>query len=245
MMASTRSASDLYGAEYDVPNAPEPAVRYAILSTPRVGSTLLSLSLCNIEGLGTPLEYLNPIFARPLARQWGVGGDVRTYLATMLRMRTSRQGYFGLKAHARQAIGNREMASALSVIDFDRFVFIRLSRQDKVAQAVSLARAQQTGRWSAAYDAKTGPARYDRALIDDALGDIEKQEAAWQTYLAALEHPRVLDITYEDLAGDYHATMSRVLMALDRKAPCNLEQPTQPHESAAKAEWAARYRSGD
>jgi len=244
-MDPNRPMTDLYAAEYDVPNAPEPAIRYAILSTPRVGSTLLSLSLSSIEGLGTPLEYLNPIHYRRLATRWGVGRGIGAYLTTLLKKRTSLQRYFGLKAHARQSVCSRAMARALSVINFDRFVFIRLSRRDRVAQAVSLAHAQQTGRWSVLYDAKKGPARYSRDLIHRALADIEEQEAAWQMYLSALNQPKVLNVAYEDLANDYQVTLSRILVSLDRDLPQDFAQPVRPEESGAKAEWAARYRRGD
>jgi LPS sulfotransferase NodH len=50
----------LMGTERDVSVQAIPSIRYAILSVPRSGSTLVARGLEATSELGVPLEYFNP-----------------------------------------------------------------------------------------------------------------------------------------------------------------------------------------
>ena len=52
--------------------------------------------------------------------------------------------------------------------------YIYIQRQDKVAQAVSMAKATQTGAWVAQAKANTANLNYDRDLISKCLNFLER-----------------------------------------------------------------------
>ena len=85
-------------------------------------------------------------------------------------------------------------------VDFDAFgvpiIWIRIRRDDHVAQAVSYARAGQTQRWRAGEPEYRVPI-YDSDQIAQFCDRIEPENAAWDDYLAA-RGASPIQVTYGD-----------------------------------------------
>jgi trehalose 2-sulfotransferase len=149
-----------------------------------------------------------------------------------------------LLGHARELDGlaGAELATVVrSLLGDVRLVFV--TRRDKVAQAVSLWRAIQTGRWRA--DARADPAPpaevYRFAAIDHLAGQLAAHDAAWRDWFAnrAPSLPLVLD--YDELVADPRATVGRVLRFAGLPAVDPGEPPLRAQRDARSDEWAQRY----
>ena len=98
---------------------------------------------------------------------------------------------------------------------FGRTFFIHLTRRDRVAQAVSLVKAQQTGLWHQAPDGseleRLSPPQepaYDRAQISAGLEELTGYERQWAEWFQreGLEPYR---LTYDSLSADPVALFHR------------------------------------
>lgn len=240
---------------------------YVVASTPRTGSTLLCRTLWDTGLAGAPKEYLNPMQIRdwevrlgsatsatrhrllsgPLL---GLVGRLRwsaprvdAHLARVQQLRTGSNGWFGLKLHAhhhRRWFRSRPLAHALGPV-----TWIRIRREDRVAQAVSWERALQTGRW-AAHQRPTftlSPV-YRRRAIERRLRAIAHDEAWWD---AVLENETVLDLTFERLRTVRAATIRQVLTYLDVPGGGGVGVPDDSLRSQSDGisqDWIRRFRSG-
>lgn len=245
-------------AAWDQPAPSGPPRVYLVASLPRTGSTLLCNALWDTGRAGAPKEYLNPMQRRDWARRRGglrwelVRGPLLgalgrwpwsdealgAYLEQLLRLRSG-GGCFGLKLHAHHhaALGARAPVRALLA----GAAVVRVSRQDRLAQAVSWARAQQTGRW-AHWQRGWGPPVYRRAAVDAALARIAAGEAHWDHALAG---QRTLHLYYEELAADLQGALARVFQHLGLEgAPPPVRPSLERQADATSLRWAERYRAG-
>lgn len=231
-----------------------------LATTPRTGSTLLARALWDTGRVGAPKEYLNPTALRdwevrlgtPLSRlrhrvlpaslspvigrlpTW-TPDRVDAQLARIAAHRAGPTGQVGLKVHAHHA-------AALLPEDAPRLRharWIRLRREDRLGQALSWARARQTGRWAAHRDGR--PPVYRRGAIDRALSRIETGEAFWEQRLAGHD---VLELTYEALTAEPLATVNRVLDWLGEDPVDAVSLPLARQADATSDAWRARYLAG-
>lgn len=240
-----------------------------ICATPRSGSTLLCDLLAASGVAGRPNSYFRrqsiPDFARAFGVPMieGVEGLQfdRAYLDAVRRAGRSGTSVFGLRFMWETAA---ELSSRLDRLfpglpsDAARFerafgkpLYLHLSRHDKVAQAVSRLKAEQTGLWHRAADgserertAPPQPPAYDagrlRAFADEAAHD----DAAWRRWFAAQEL-EPMPLTYEALAADPRAVLANILSALgqDPARAGTVELSTAKMADAESAAWAARFRA--
>lgn len=206
---------------------PWPAPCYVIASTPRSGSSLLAEALLDC-GFGYAAEW------------FPVGADTGACLAAM-RKEGTRGGVTGVKVHGDQL--RRHGLADLLPREFPGTRYVLLSRRDRVRQAVSLARAIQTGAWTSR-DAPRGAPAYDREQIARCLADIEGQHQAWEDFLAS-RGITPLRVDYEDLVGDREGTVRRVLAFLGAPAPARIPPPRLARQAdAISEEWARAYAAG-
>lgn len=167
-----------------------------ILSMPRAGSNWLA-SLSNSNGaMGIADEWLD--FSHLTAPK-GPAGRPQLNAQTLASAATP-NGNFAVKIFPRQL---------LQVIDEYEFDFIRrahrehkpliilLERKDRIAQAISLVRAMQTGQWTGTDPAHKKP-RYNFGAISQAYFHICRGYDFWETYLSlqGFQHEK---FTYEAL----------------------------------------------
>lgn len=151
----------LNNSQYDQLPSKTPTRRYLIVSSPRTGSNYVSRRLCNIKDhFGMPSEYLNQVNIQSLASRLcapkqGEKLSFATYFDELEKVRTTPDGFFGLKVQPQQLLsilGKKKPAVQNFINRFDYLIF--MTRNDKLGQSVSGAIAQLTGKW---FNDKTEP----------------------------------------------------------------------------------------
>ncbi len=211
---------------------------YVICATPRTGSTMLCDLLAATGVAGQPNSYLRDEDIEYWAQQWGVVAPTpwtdhtydRAYLTAMRRAGMAETQIFGLRLmweSLSEAVRRLDSASghiANLPVHFTRefgpTLFVRLTRRDKVAQAISFIRARQTGLWHVNADGsereRTDPdmsAVFDRDEINRTYQKLLFQEEGWTNFFS--QHGiKPITVEYERLAADPQAVLADVLEAL-------------------------------
>lgn len=153
---------------------------YAICTIPRSGSNFLGQLLASTGCLGRPLEYFNGPARRVL--------DDPTFpddpSEQMLRIRTlgaTPNGVYALKLFPSQHDLVRPHVSWTEALPDLHFIY--LERRDVLGQAISWARAQQTGQYRSTQPLQAA-ATYDLQLIHARLRDIAREQARWTAFFA-------------------------------------------------------------
>ena len=165
---------------------------------------------------------LNGVWAGKL--MWGHVGDLLARLRAL-----------GGLADGDLAIALRELLGDV------RFVLV--TREDKVAQAVSLWRAVQTQSWRADAPGRPCEAAYSFAAIDHLVAQLEAHEAAWRDWLARRGAPSAapLELSYEAIVADPRAAVARVLRFAGLPDADPGDPPLRAQGDAVSREWAQRY----
>lgn len=216
---------------------------YIIASSERSGSTYLAMMLWATGMLGAPWEYLNYDSEMKFMAQRLQPSSVDDYFRQVVSLRTSANGVFGLKAHYHHfAKVVEHCPSLLDRLPPPRFIVI--TRSDRLGQAISLARAIQTGAWSSHAVASREPA-YDRGLIEKCLVKVKLQADGWTRWLAERAiTPLVVD--YEDLVSAPRTVLDRVRTFIEPPAHAMQERIELPEVRRqgddTNAEWARRFQ---
>ena len=162
------------------------------------------------------------------------------HVRLLLEHRTGPNGVFGIKV----LTGNDEDAEleplheGLSGLDV-RMVILR--RIDRVAQAVSWARAAQTGVYVKSNRPIVAEPQYSADKIEALLRVIVANEQRHQGFAARSNYPS-LDVTYEELVANWHPVMSSVCAHLG-DAETTVPSPTTERQADEQSEmWAKRFR---
>lgn len=238
----------------------QPHTSYLICSTHRSGGHLLCEVLRQTGLAGRPTEYFRQGFMLSLSRRWGIS-SFNGYLNKVLELGTTPNSVFGMKVHmnqfcplldALQQIPEYQELTASQLLSsvFPNLSYIWLTRRDKVRQAVSYLKADQTGIWQLtdqipvpADEPGKNTLRFDGEEIDRHLRLIEEQESAWQDYFEA-HAIKPLMVTYEELTQTNAATACQVLEYLHIPKPAHLviaEPRTKRQADALSQEWVERY----
>jgi LPS sulfotransferase NodH len=234
---------------------------YVIAAEARSGSNLLAEALIRTDKAGEPDEWFSESFLHRRLSDYGlahtssteaepVGVDGRRYVEQLVS-HTASAAWFGVKMHYHQYLAAR-VAGLGDVLEHITALvgpplIIRLTREDRVRQAVSTYIAAHTGvyydragdgagirtqlphrYWRA--DGTPGPnpsdapPPFDFDEIAAIIAAGERDEAAWDR-LTSKRGLRSLRLTYEDLIGDRHRTLSTVFDALGIDVP-PLDSPT-------------------
>jgi LPS sulfotransferase NodH len=181
-------------------------------------------------------------------------GDAEDRFAAVLREATTPNGTFGTKVMWGYMPDLQERLAELpgfgSLDDTARLAgllgdvrYIHVSREDRVAQAVSLWRAVQTRAWRAETDDAMEPV-YSFAGIEHLANQIEQHDRAWVRWF---EHHGVhpLTIRYSELAADPGALLHRTLeyIGVADEIEGELPVPTMRRQADEQSQaWADRYR---
>ena len=240
---------------------------YFLCATPRSGTTLLCDLLSGAGQAGRPQSYYRRQDIERRAAAWGLRpGDFPdprefdlAYLRAVLRDGTGETGVFGLRimwgtvgelAERLRWLHPHATTAALFEKIFGPLVYVHVSRRDKVAQAISLLKAEQSGLWHVAADgserqraAPPAPVRYDADRIAELVGDLECDDEAWNRFFATHGIAPVR-LEYEALADCPRAELQKVLVAL-RLPPelaDSLSAQTSKMADRESVAWAERFR---
>jgi LPS sulfotransferase NodH len=156
---------------------------------------------------GAPLEYLNIKNRQTQIEQYG-GAELWRYWEHIKHTRTSENGCFGFKMF------NQDYRT---VAEFDDSVLpeiwshkvVYLTRNDRVGQAVSYARAIKTGQWFAgAYGGGAGD--FNIRDIDHCMNSLAEQYTAWDLLFEATGGTP-LRIAYEDISANVDDVVAKIV----------------------------------
>jgi LPS sulfotransferase NodH len=220
----------------------KPTTCYIICSAPRSGSHLLSYLMTDTQLAGFPQEHFNP---------WFMGDAInefpdqliyeKSHITNLIEKYTSPNGVFGTKAQFDQIVdfvglGRLESFFPASL----KYIFIQ--RGDKIGQAVSLARAEQTDQWMSGQAIQREP-QYNYFQIRSCLREIKLQEKGWETYFME-RGIKPYRVNYEELAANPEPAILGALDYLGINRPAGFQVPTpriQKQGDSLSEEWIARF----
>src|SRR4030066_841858 len=233
--------SDQFSEKHDMPAPREVLLRYAICSTPRSGSHFLGHLMKQGIKIGHPLEYFHEEHFKTWQKR--SASSKHTHILPYLEsIRTTPNGAFGMKVHFRHLQTLEQHIKTRDFIDTYKHVYVL--RKNTLAQAVSYARASQTGAWISGMPEIRKPS-YDRLLIIEKLREIHRDNASWEC-LFSLYQANFHKIYYEDLVTNTKQTLKDVANFLNIKASDILipevSLPKQQSDSINK-DWIERFLS--
>jgi len=249
--------------------SPQPSLTYLVAATQRSGSTLLCRALGTTGIAGRPEEYFEARHTTgrpPAPSDYGIDLDVKLapapaysslegiaeysqHVRRTLDSGTTPNGVFGAKVMHSQLADIAVLAGAEPPGVFEQILgiaprYVRVTRDDRVAQAVSLWTAIQSQAWADHQEDGGQRAEYDFAAIDHLVEWFDEQERGWDQYFT--QHGiEPLSLTYDEVAGDLNDAVRRVLvhLGLDPSPADDVEPPMQRQGGGRSEEWAARYRA--
>jgi LPS sulfotransferase NodH len=239
------------------PSLPEfptqPTSSYFLCGTPRGGTWLLAGLLDSTGVAGHPHEYFWWDTEEANQARWGVS-SFSDYLRHVKEVGTTENGVFGAKlmwgymAHFldklrnlsdEQVVGDRALVERF----FPKPRFVLVWREDVAAQAVSWAKALQTGRWHH-WDSPSTEVepRFDSDQIDALAHEATTDDAAWRRWFAE-NRIDAFQVRHEDLVEDMDGVTRRVLAFLEIAPPPGSAVTAQTVKAgnAQNREWVARY----
>jgi LPS sulfotransferase NodH len=201
---------------------------------------------------GRPHEWFWRETEEANRRDWGVSrfGD---YLASVRDAGTTPNGVFGSKlmwAYLNDLLrrlgrlGNASSKRSLIARHFPAARFVWVRRDDVVAQAVSWAKAIQTGRWHH-WDRPqpTNDPEYDRGQIEALAREAATHDDGWRAWFAA-NAIEPLVVCFEDMVADTAGTTRGVLEFLGVPADdVPIAELTLKAGDRLNEEWIARYHA--
>ncbi|MFT5291151.1 MAG: LPS sulfotransferase NodH [Planctomycetota bacterium] len=229
------------------------AMDYLICTTPRSGSNLLCSFLMGTKEAGEPREYLcphqiaehGPKTSSGLSTIEGDPSHYQQYYDGIRKAYTS-GGRFGSKVHLHQLLWAEERGFDLAANMPQRFV--HLTRADVLGQAISFARASQTGVWSSSNVDLRQPT-FDAYAITSAIRFMKQQDGEWEKLFkaAGIEPYRM---AYETLVADMHGELTGLFkfLGIERDSAqiaSIVESSTGVHRKQGDGisqEWREQYR---
>lgn len=204
----------------------KPKISYAIMTTPRSGSTHFCDLLDSSKIAGYPAEHLR-LATQELAKNCNF--DYLRLLSNLMQYRITENGVFGTKfiSHFLFELQQTKFDFRQIFKSIDKFIL--LIRKDKVAQAVSLLIAQKTEVWHIQNQSNQDHVNYQFyqsqlesiQINDDLLAEvahkhqfINNQEKRLRKILQN-NQINPLEIYYEDIVADPQMEINRVLDFLE------------------------------
>ncbi len=198
----------------------------------------------------------SPPAAPPHSSLIGVS-SYREHLERSFRLGTTPNGVFGAKlmwsqiAELRSLAGELPEFAGLDAFEllqqlFEGPAFIRVTRRDKVRQAVSLWRALQSRAWRLEHapgDDRPVELQYRFEGLRHLVRALEAEDSAWAEFLA-IHGVTPLEIVYEDdLEAGHDRVVHRVLQHLGIAAPrgWRAAEPIKRQADALSDDWVAAY----
>ncbi len=240
---------------------------YIICTSPRSGSTLLCRVLSEAGNAGVPESYFHESSLSEWLLDYGLDQTAfvtskdaleAVFLAAVEEGK-GKSEVFGLRLQRQSAAFFLKQLEVLfpfqpddmSRIEaaFGKTLLVHLTRENKLDQAISYVRAQQSGLWHMAPDgteierlSHPKDSLYDRAAIERQLVLSEQMDEEWCAWFDR-EGVRPVRITYEELAADPYATVRDLLAKLGhiQEQKAGGTPPTVKLADETNQEWARRF----
>lgn len=249
--------------------ASKPFRSYMICTTPRSGSTLLCGLLAATNAAGKPDSHFHSSSLDDWLNSYGLKQvdyvskeeALRAAFEAALSRGKGDTGIFGLRMqrgsfdHFMQQL-KLLVPGRMSDVEriekaFGPTLYVHLSRPDRLNQAISRLRAEQTGLWHRNPDgsererlAPPQEPRYDAAAIKRHMVALAALDEAWERWFK-LEAIKPLRISYDALSKDPKRVLAQVLLALnlDPSRARSVGMPTAKLADALSREWRDRFES--
>ena len=220
---------------------PEPVQFVFICFTNRCGSNHLADAMQSDGRLNMAGELFNADAVLEDTRLHG-----HASFAEYLRLQVSwrmRGGRFVVKT----AIPHLDLLGRAGVLDAVQAAahFVFLTREDRLAQAISYDIAEQSGQWVAGTPSRGAPT-YSRERLERIMRGIAEQNGLFEEFFA-LNAIAPVRLTYEAFVADRPRGLAAIGAAIGlpdlRLVPAALRHARQ--SGPLNAAWRARYRAGD
>lgn len=226
-----------------------------VCATARSGSNFLTDGLHATRMAGRPKQF----FLRKFEKEYGVRHgldpehDFAGYVRGIVPATATSNEVFGFKVMGWYLEDFLMRLKAISggsdraVLErhFPRLTCVRIVRRNKLRQAISKAKALQSGLWKVQEgNMARARAEYDHALIDRCMQETRNDEAVWDAFFT--DHRIVPHVVhYEDLCEKYEETVRSTLRAMGVKISClsPIRPATIRQSDAVSLEWEARFQS--
>ncbi len=239
---------------------------YIICTTPRSGSTLLCALLAAI-GMS---EYPDHFFRTSISDwldDFGLSetsfvsdrDTLKAVFAAAQKRGTGDTGVFGLRLqrgsfdffiHQTGILysGRKNDLERIRAA-FGRTLFIYLTRHNKLEQAISRVKAEQTGLWHKSADGTeleriSAPQEpyYDAGEIAHHITELSALDEAWKVWFDQ-EKVQPLQISYDDLSREPSRVLAEILgeLGLDRDMAHGVSPPVAKLADMTNRNWAERY----
>ncbi|WP_202299144.1 Stf0 family sulfotransferase [Mesorhizobium sp. 131-2-1] len=208
-----------------------------VCTSPRSGSNHLAGLMASAE-LGRPLEWFG---GRRLLELPDYPRAPRAQLLRALTDGRSSSGVYAIKLFASQFAQVAKKLNLPASLPNPRYV--RLTRSDRLGQAISWTRARQTRRFRST-EVNHTPPRYDGGAIVDSLERILMENLAWDGWFAKNGLP-YLSLTYEQIQQDPRASLEQIARLADVEPiwGTNLESGLEIQRDTINEEWRERFLS--
>jgi trehalose 2-sulfotransferase len=207
-------------------NLRHPRRCYVVCAIPRSGSNLLTDGLHATRQAGRPKQFFLAKFEADYGGKHGLdpAKDYAGYVRGIISAKTTSNEVFGFKLmswylddflsrlRATHAFGDARTGDLRLLRNaFPRLQFVHVFRRHKLRQALSKARAVQTGLWKV-QKGKTiqREPQFDAELIEQCLRDAEQQEKTWEYFFRRIG-VNPFRVQYESLCQHYETTIREVL----------------------------------
>jgi LPS sulfotransferase NodH len=231
------SVSQIESTDFDQERYVDPPTIYVIASQPRSGSHYLAHLLRSTGQAGVPLEYFHSAHWKRWAKRCGQYNPLSAF-RIMCQLRTTPNGIFGVKMHWRQF----ELACRMRLEEeFKPAKFVQITREDLLAQAISLVIASQTGAWIHGQEPQRQP-EYSFPAIQNAMDQLIAERGHWDRFFA-LTSIEPLRISYESLTSDLELSMQSVCQHIGIE--WDLAEPVAPRvqRTGRSDDWRGRFLS--
>jgi len=240
-------------------NLRHPRRCYVVCAVPRSGSNLLTDGLHATRRAGRPKQFFmrksEPYFAA--AHNLDPSADFAAYVRDIAAATATSNEVFGFKLMSwylddfltrlreTRAFSDAETTDLKLLRNaFPRLQFVHIFRRHKLRQALSKARAVQTGLWKV-QEGKTvsREPEFDAELIEQCLEDGAQQEKAWECFFQRIGIDP-FRVEYDKLCQDYEVTIRAVFdflqISLPRRAPIGAPVTIRQADDISRA-WEERF----
>jgi LPS sulfotransferase NodH len=232
---------------------------YVVCAIPRSGSNLLTDGLHATRQAGRPKQFFLEKFEADYGAKHGLdpAKDYAGYVRGIISAKTTSNEVFGFKLmswylddflgrlRATRAFGDAETGDLKLLRNaFPRLQFVHVFRRHKLRQALSTARALQTGLWKV-QKGKTiqREPQFDGQLIEQCLKEGQRQESIWQCFFQQIGIDP-FRVEYEKLCQDYEDTIRAVLdflrISLPRRTRIGAPVTVRQADDISRA-WEERF----
>lgn len=208
-----------------------------ILTSPRTGSTWLASMINQTGQMGICDEWLEKAHFPS-----GFGSIDDSFYEQLLNLSSTPNGRFSVKVfpwHLYRISSEGGVDFIQQMSQRHNVKLVLLERKDKIAQAVSHAKARKSGMWTAKQQQKYDPA-YSFERIFRSYLNIQNQDLFWKTYLN-FKNIEYKHIFYEDILKDKNGILSDLAQQLNVSTHKVTASKIHKQSNSLNDEWTERF----